>query len=479
MDSSQQRPESNVAQPFLFSQEQESRILRAAGCRVEAAVRRDLAESVRDRLGDVADLPVYGAFVTLRRTGRLRACCGHVDLGTPLYQALDTAADRAATDDPRFDPISPHELSQLDVDVWILWAPQTVTAIGEDRLKCITIGKHGVQIARGHARGLLLPGVAVEHGFDARTLLQQLCIKAGLPTDAWKDEHTKLRVFEGHTIHGRLETAESDSRPPAVAGSFYPANPREIERKVESLFSLASPAAAEPWSGVMVPHAGWVYSGRVAAAALSRVIIPNTAIIVCPRHRAHGAPWALAPHRRWLFPGGELTTDPTLAAQLQSGVTGLTFDAEAHREEHAIEVQLPLLARLAPQVRVVGIAIGDGTLPELLRFGGEMAAVLGQLENRPLLVISSDMNHFADDAGTRSLDRLALDAIETLDPAHIYETVRRNRISMCGLGPCVVVMEALRQLGCLTRCELAGYATSADAGAPSDRVVGYAGMLFG
>ena len=93
-----------------------------------------------------------------------------------------------------------------------------------------------------------------------------------------------------------------------------------------------------------------------------------------------------------------------------------------------------------------------------------MAGVLRDMPERPLLVVSSDMNHFADDAQTRRLDRLALDAIDTLDPARVYETVRRNRISMCGMGPCVIVMEALRRLGCLNRCESVGYATSAEAG---------------
>ncbi len=264
-----------------------------------------------------------------------------------------------------------------------------------------------------------------------------------------------------------------------MAGSFYPASPRDVERALDALFTEAEPAAAEAWPGVMVPHAGWVYSGRLAAATLGRVKIPDTAIVLCPRHRPHGAAWAVAPQRRWLFPGGHLASDPDLAARLADGVTGLALDAEAHREEHAIEVELPLLARLAPQARVVGVVIGGGSLPQLLRFGEEMADVLGRMPSRPLLVVSSDMNHFADDAQTRCLDRLALDAIETLDPAQVYQAVQSNRISMCGVAPCVIAMETLRRLGCLMRCEMAGYATSADAGGPRDRVVGYAGVLFG
>ena len=235
----------------------------------------------------------------------------------------------------------------------------------------------------------------------------------------------------------------------------------------------------EPWPALLVPHAGWVYSGRLAAAVLQRVTIPERVIILCPHHRPHGARWAVAPHRRWLFPGGELAADPELAARLAEGVDGLELDAAAHREEHAIEVQLPLLARLAPQVRVVGIAVGDCELAELLRFGVALSVVLREMPQRPMLIVSSDMNHFADDAETRRLDRLALDAIAKLDPELVYQTVRRNRISMCGMAPCVVAMEALRWLGCLNRCELVGHTTSAEASGDASRVVGYAGLLFG
>ncbi len=478
--SSPQPPERSDAglRPEL-TKEQQAAVFRAASRRVVAATRREPADSTRSLLAEAADATVYGAFVSLKRGGRLRSCCGHIQSSGPLYRALDSAADRAATDDPRFPPIAPAELGQLDMDVWILWGPQPVAARGEDRVAAVVIGKHGVQIARGHNRGLLLPGVAVDHGFDARTFLEQVCLKAGLPTDAWKEDDTDLRVFEGEAIHGRLEVEVQDAREPAVAGGFYPGEPREVQRALDKLFAAGSPPERQRWPGALVPHAGWVYSGRLAAAVLSRVEMPESAIVLCPKHRPYGARWAVAPHRRWLFPGGELASDPELAARLAEGVSGLELDAAAHRDEHAIEVQLPLLARLAPKLRVVGITVGDASLPELLSFGIAMSVVLRDVPQLPLLIISSDMNHFADDAQTRRLDRLALDAIATLDPENVYETVRRNRISMCGMAPCVAAMEALRWLGCLRRCEAVGYATSAEAGGGTDRVVGYAGVLFG
>ena len=487
MDSSLPQPSetSGRAERPEFTAEQETLLLRAACRRVAAAVRREPVEPARQLLGPIADAHVYGAFVTLRREGQLRACCGHLGPKASLGKALDHAAQRSATDDPRFPPIARSELNQLDVDVWILWGPEPVAARGEDRVQAVTIGKHGVQIERGPARGLLLPGVAVDHGFDARTFLEQVCAKAGLPRDAWKDDDATLLIFEGRAIHGRFAdacppAAEDDVRPAAVAGGFYPGNPRELQHSLDELFASVAPSPPpEAWAGALAPHAGWVYSGRLAAAVFSRIAIPDCVVVLCPKHRREGARWAVAPHRRWLFPGGELASDPELAARLADGIDGLELDAEAHRQEHAIEVQLPLLARLAPRVRVVGIAVGEASLPELLRFGVAMSVVLRDMPQRPLIVVSSDMNHFANDAETRRLDSLALNAIATRDPEVVYETVRQNRITMCGMAPCVVAMESLRWLGCLDRCESVGHATSADADAPTDRVVGYAGLLFG
>jgi AmmeMemoRadiSam system protein B/AmmeMemoRadiSam system protein A len=477
--SSSQPPEaSNASARPELTREQQTLVFQAACRRVTAAVHRQRGQSTRETLGEAAETPVYGAFVTLRRAGRLRSCCGHIESSLPLWQALDRAADRAATDDPRFPPIQSSELRQLHVDVWILWGPEPITARGEDRVRAVTIGKHGLQIAHGHARGLLLPGVAIEHGFDARTFLEQVCLKAGLPTDAWKNDETTLKRFEGEAIEGPMQVEVVEDRPAAVAGGFYPGDPREVQEMLDRLFAFDAPPTPRTWAGAMTPHAGWVYSGRLAAAVLSRVAVPESVIILCPKHRPGGAEWAVAPHRRWLFPGGELDNDPDLAARLAEGVPGLELDAAAHRDEHAIEVQLPLLARLAPKTRVVGITVGDSPLTELLRFGIAMSVVLRDMPERPLLLISSDMNHFADDQQTRHLDRLALDSIATLDPERVYETVRRNRISMCGMGPCVVVMEALRWLGSLNRCESVGYATSAEASGDTGRVVGYAGLLF-
>ena len=100
------------------------------------------------------------------------------------------------------------------------------------------------------------------------------------------------------------------------------------------------------------------------------------------------------------------------------------------------------------------------------------------MDERPLLIISSDMNHFADDTQTRRLDRMALDALEALDPKRLFETITENRISMCGFHAACIVLETLRRLDSLKEYETVGYSTSADTTGDMSRVVGYAGMLF-
>ena len=213
-------------------------------------------------------------------------------------------------------------------------------------MAAVVIGRHGVQIGAAHARGCSCRAWPSSIGSTRRPVWNK-CASRPACRDAWKADDTELAVFEGRAIEGRFEMDWPEERLPAVAGGFYPADPREVERAVEGLFASVSPAVApRPWSGMMTPHAGWIYSGWLAAATFSRVAIPDCAIILCPKHRPHGGAWAVAPHRRWLFPGGHLESDPQLAERLAAAVPGLALDAAAHREEHAIEVHLPLLAHL-------------------------------------------------------------------------------------------------------------------------------------
>jgi AmmeMemoRadiSam system protein B len=229
----------------------------------------------------------------------------------------------------------------------------------------------------------------------------------------------------------------------------------------------------------MVPHAGLIYSGRIAGETLARVCIPPVVIVIGPKHTSHGVDWAVAPHQTWSIPGANMPAAPQLAQKLVDAIPGLTLDAAAHAQEHAIEVELPLLSRLSPQSSVVGIVIGAGDLARCRDFAAGLAQVVRSLPEPPLLVISSDMNHFASDAENRRLDEIALSAMETLDPEQLHQSVKREHISMCGVLPAVIVMETLRLLGWLGRTSRVAYATSAEVSGDTSRVVGYAGMLLG
>ncbi|MFP6573854.1 MAG: AmmeMemoRadiSam system radical SAM enzyme [Pirellulaceae bacterium] len=664
-----ERPELTISQ---------SAAIHHAACQTVAAHAVGAAAALTDpTLDGTADWIVMGAFVTLKRQDRLRACCGVLGQPMKLSEALTGAARRTATEDSRFPTLSSIELPYLDLEVSLLYDFQPVQAQGKDRIGAVEIGKHGLVIQRGNQSGLLLPVVAVEHGMDAEGFLKQVCRKAGLPGTAWQDDETKLQVFEtsctgnpfdtgvlndqttsyvaplnddqlqnlvehcrhnlvamttGATpnyylngcpdamvraitlrvhdaqdnvilsssktsmrqgiplqatlhelvegsarslqqqrvdasflqalqpsllilndpaMHGTVAAADlrgidtaqrallvtennrnawaydpsadaqtclqsasrdaqvqsselasvfsfaaissrekttfanvprpqsgSSIRPPAVAGTFYPAESTALKKLVTSL--LGKPAAKKTsWPAVMLPHAGLIYSGAIAAQTLKQIEIPETVIVIGPKHTQLGVQWAVAPHQRWSIPGAELAADPALAQQLADQIDGLQLDAAAHQQEHAIEVELPLLAQLAPQSRVVGIALGGGSQQQCLDFASGLAEVIRQQPQPPLLIISSDMNHFASDQENRRLDEIALTALDTLDPATVFQTVTEHNISMCGLRPAVIVLETLRQLNQLSKSERTGYATSAEVSHDTSRVVGYAGMLFG
>jgi AmmeMemoRadiSam system protein B/AmmeMemoRadiSam system protein A len=266
------------------------------------------------------------------------------------------------------------------------------------------------------------------------------------------------------------------ARPPAVAGMFYPADEEELKQQVDDLFADAK-VAKGVYRAAMVPHAGWKYSGKIAADVLSRIEMPETILVIGPKHTRLGIEWAVTPHQTWQLPGMTVAADLELAQQLADAIPDLDLDAGAHLKEHAIEVELPLIARLAPKSKVVGIAIGSSDLKRCQEFGAGLAKVL---KDRPdvLVVISSDMNHFANDDETRRLDEIALNALETLNPEEVFHKVRDNHISMCGVLPAVMVLDALNRIKPLEKCERVGYATTADVTGEKDRVVGYAGMLF-
>ena len=666
-----------TASDLSISDNQKKELLQVTSQLIVDALLGRNAQIAADLLVGVADQPVLGTFVTLKRQSRLRACCGNVGRTMRLVESLQDAVVATATRDGRLPPISMTELPFLDVSVSLLHGLQPVERAGPERVDAIEVGRHGLQVIRGQSRGLLLPSVATENGLDAERFLDQVCLKANLPPKAWKDSDTTLLTFEaavtdgsfvidegqvirstvprlldsdqlrqlanhclGNVINmvrgatpsyyfpqvpdgnvqgigitlenlpqnrslraGRLsmrpgvplqstlteicgqlaqslvhvglaadqvpqitlqlavltdpamngtvaqpdlrgvepsrrcvlvmqgrswswmfdpnrpadqllveaaaplemdmpqsgivlslDTAATTTpmslsetptpqrgnriRPAAVAGQFYPAETKQLDDMLDGFLADGS-SGQRVWPAAMVPHAGWRFSGQIAADVFARLKFPETIIVIGPTHTNRGVSFAVAPHDVWQIPGAELKNNLDLARQLVESVPQFQLDAQAHASEHAIEVELPFLARLAPHSKVVGITVGAGDLQTCEQIASGMAGVLRNHADDVLLLISSDMNHFATDGENRRLDSIALAALDQLDPDRIFEVVRGNNISMCGLLPAVIVLKTLQKLNRLQIAERVSYATSADVSGDTSRVVGYAGMLFG
>lgn len=143
------------------------------------------------QLGGVIVQAARGAFVTLHTiSGELRGCIGVFTSDAPLFEVVGDMAVSAATDDPRFTPLTLEELQNIRIEISALTPLKAITDTGE-----IEIGHHGIYIISGNSRGVLLPQVATEHGFDVETFLEETCLKAGLDKDAWKEEDTKIFIF--------------------------------------------------------------------------------------------------------------------------------------------------------------------------------------------------------------------------------------------------------------------------------------------
>lgn len=267
-------------------------------------------------------------------------------------------------------------------------------------------------------------------------------------------------------------------REAAVAGRFYPANAQHLRAEIETFTTAPAQAAAEPKItaiGCVVPHAGYVYSGAVAGAVYRRLKLPKRYIILCPNHTGQGEPLAIMSEGVWHTPLGDAHIDEELAAQLKSRFTLLREDAEAHRYEHALEVQLPFLQVLRPDFRFVPITVGTGHYEALSALGVSISAAVGEAGEPVMVIASSDMNHYESDEVTRIKDRRAIDRVLALDPRGLFDTVREHNISMCGFGPTVAMLTAARKLGA-TKAELIRYGTSGDVSGDRDMVVGYAGI---
>jgi hypothetical protein len=263
-------------------------------------------------------------------------------------------------------------------------------------------------------------------------------------------------------------------RTPAVAGQFYPGKANVLAAELARL--IPSVAERRPAFGVISPHAGYIYSGGVAGRTFAAVTIPSEVVILGPNHHGVGHQAAVYAHGAWEMPQGRVLVAEALAEAILATCPMTAADTAAHRFEHSLEVQVPFLQTLAGELAIVPICIGRLPLEVLLALGDGLAAALRTRPVRPLLVASTDMTHYESGETARRKDDLALQQVLALDPAGLYQTVSANRISMCGVLPTVIMLQAAKALGA-SRAELVCYANSGDVTGDQREVVGYAGVI--
>lgn len=265
-------------------------------------------------------------------------------------------------------------------------------------------------------------------------------------------------------------------RRPAVADRFYPGSPGILSRTIQDLFPEPRPAAQQKVLAAVSPHAGYVYSGALAAKTLCSIDIPETVIILGPNHHGQGAAVSLSTDT-WEMPLGKVPIDQEIAEYLVKDSDQIEIDETAHIFEHSLEVQVPFLQLLQKNLQIVPLVLAHISYALCQRVAESLARTIKNSNKNILILASSDMSHYESRASSEQKDRSALEQIERLDPAGLYHTVHDMRISMCGVIPVTIAL--LAAIACGARqAQLIGYTDSGYVSGDSKAVVGYAGVVI-
>ncbi len=276
-------------------------------------------------------------------------------------------------------------------------------------------------------------------------------------------------------------------RKPAVAGQFYPADPEELSSLVDGCYTHPlgpgkMPPAPESDSdlvAVVCPHAGYVYSGPVAAHSylhVSSMAAPELFVVVAPNHYGIGSGVSTFKEGEWETPLGRVRVDADAAALLAGTTDLVTFDPGAHRLEHSLEVQLPFLQRIyGNSVPLLPVSLLFQDVDTAKAVAAGLARVIKG--KRAVLVASSDLTHYEPAQQARKKDTALIGQVLAMDLKGFYSTLETLGVTACGYGAIATVMETARTLG-LTRAELLKYASSGDTSGDNLQVVGYGALRF-
>lgn len=264
-------------------------------------------------------------------------------------------------------------------------------------------------------------------------------------------------------------------RAAVVSGQFYPQKKQDINIMIEGFGQ--KPHSRFAAKGLILPHAGYVYSGKVAVAVVSSVLPQKRVIILGNNHTGNGENFSLWAKGAWHIPLGKISIDEELAALILEKGGGIKEDYSAHQFEHSIEVQLPILSYFFGEFKFAPVVCQTARLEDYLKVSQALFSAVKDLGEDVLFIASSDMTHYEADACVRRKDRLAIEKIISLDETALLEVVERENISMCGVAPVVIMLVCVKKLGARKACVVL-YQTSGDVNKEYDSVVGYAGIVI-
>jgi AmmeMemoRadiSam system protein B len=262
-------------------------------------------------------------------------------------------------------------------------------------------------------------------------------------------------------------------REPAVAGSFYEKDAPALKKHLAK-YITENPNKIKA-KAIVVPHAGYIYSGKTAGEVYSAIEIPDIIIIMGPNHTGLGPPISIMCEGAWRTPLGDVKINEPLANEIIKGGKAAQKDSLAHMREHSIEVQLPFLQSLKKSFTFVPIIFGEYDLADLK---GTAAAIASALKGKDALIVAStDLTHYEDADSAREKDMLVLQDIEKLDAEGLAADVEKNGISMCGWMPVFTAISAAKILGAKSG-KLVKYSNSGEASGDYSQVVGYGGVII-
>ncbi len=262
-------------------------------------------------------------------------------------------------------------------------------------------------------------------------------------------------------------------RKPVVAGSFYPSNPKTVERDVDGYLKGAEKRdISGEVIGIISPHAGYVYSAPVAAYAYNQLAGKgiDLAIVLAPSHRARFSGASILPSGIFETPLGGVEIDSILGERLREK-PHFDFIEQAHSSEHSLEVQVPFLQRVLGKFKIVPVVLGTVELDPCRSIAEEIYDCIRDEKRKMIVVISTDLSHYHSYETARKLDNIFIESLKKFDEQGIYDTLN-GKAEACGQGPVLTGCILSKKLGA-GKVEILKYANSGDTAGPRDQVVGY------